>query len=64
MKKIFSPKAAIEFLSVNGIKHTEATLATWRSKKIGPRYLKIKSRVYYSQEDLEAYFTGVKIHTI
>lgn len=64
MKKVFSPRAAIQFLADNGIKHTEGTLATWRTKKTGPRYIKVKSRVYYTPEDLAAYFSGVTIVTI
>jgi len=64
MKKVLSPRAAVTFLAENGIKHTEGTLATWRSKKIGPRYIKVKSRVYYSVEELADYFSGVEIITI
>lgn len=64
MKKVLSPRAAVEFLAEYGIKHTEGTLATWRSNKTGPRYIKVKSRVYYSLEDLAVYFAGVKIITI
>ena len=64
MKKVLSPRAAVEFLAENGIRHTEGTLATWRTKKTGPRYIKVKARVYYAPEDLAAYFAGVKIMTL
>lgn len=64
MKKFLSPRAAVEFLAENGIKHTEGTLATWRSKKTGPGYIKVKTRVYYTLEDLAAYFAGVQIITL
>ena len=64
MKKVLNPRETVKFLAEYGIGHTEGTLATWRTKKTGPQYMKVKSRVYYSPEDLTAYFEGVKIKTI
>src|SRR5437667_4530161 len=34
---------------------TEATLANWRSKRIGPLAVRIGRRVWYFTDDLEAY---------
>jgi hypothetical protein len=33
----------------------EKTLATWRTKRKGPKWVKIDGRVYYYQSDLDAY---------
>jgi len=34
---------------------SEATLERWRSEGIGPVYLKLRGRVLYRVEDIEAY---------
>lgn len=33
----------------------EATLATWRSRQTGPKYVKVGGRVLYRISDVEAY---------
>ncbi len=40
------------------------TLEVWRTKKKGPKYSKIGSRVLYDLNDLETYFISQSIHTI
>lgn len=39
------------------------TLEVWRSKKKGPKYSKIGSRVLYDIEDLEEFFASRIVHT-
>jgi hypothetical protein len=34
---------------------SEASLERWRSEGIGPKFLKLRSRVLYRQADIEAY---------
>lgn len=34
---------------------TTATLATWRSRGTGPKYVKIMNRVYYLKSDVQAW---------
>jgi len=34
---------------------SEASLERWRSKKLGPDYLKLHGRVLYRQQDIEAF---------
>lgn len=40
------------------------TLEVWRTKKKGPKYSKIGSRVLYDLNDLESYFISQIVHTI
>ncbi len=54
--KIFlQPKEVAEVLGV-GI----ATLANWRAKRIGPKFVKIHSRVRYRSKDLLAWMDAEK----
>lgn len=46
-KVLWEPKKASELLGV-----TEETLCNWRSKEIGPNYVKIGGKVMYLLSDL------------
>lgn len=48
--KLMTPQALVERWQ-NSI--TLITLATWRSRKLGPRYVKIGGRVLYPLEGVE-----------
>ena len=48
--KLLTPQALVERWQ-NSI--TLVTLATWRSRKLGPRYVKIGGRVLYPAEGIE-----------
>jgi len=39
------------------------TLAVWRCKHRGPRYIKLGSRVIYDPDDLDAFMDSRKIRT-
>ena len=57
--KKFNTDEAAEFLGVK-----PNTLEVWRTKKKGPKYSKIGSRVLYDVNDLETYFTSRSVYTI
>lgn len=57
IKKLSTDEAA-EFLGVK-----PNTLEVWRTKKKGPKYSKIGSRVLYDINDLEEYFASRSVHT-
>ncbi|SHN66476.1 helix-turn-helix domain-containing protein [Desulfovibrio litoralis] len=57
-KKKLSTDEAADYLGVR-----PNTLEVWRSKKKGPNYSKIGSRVLYDLEDLEAYFVSKNVYT-
>ena len=50
--RILNPDAAVEYL--DGAV-TVGTLAKWRSSGIGPRFLRIGSKIFYEQAALDAY---------
>lgn len=54
LAKTLNTKEAADYLGL-----PEATLATWRHRKTGPRYLRMGSRIFYKQEDLEAFIVVV-----
>lgn len=56
-KKLDNDEAA-DFL---GLKPN--TLEVWRTKKKGPKYSKIGSRVLYDISDLEEFFASRSVHT-
>lgn len=56
-KKLNNEQAA-DFLGVK-----PNTLEVWRTKKKGPKYSKIGSRVLYDINDLEEYFASRSVHT-
>ncbi len=47
-----NPKNAAVYLG-----QAEKTLAMWRSKGTGPQFIKPNGRVFYYQEDLDAWLT-------
>ncbi len=57
-KKLNNDEAA-DFLGVK-----PNTLEVWRTKKKGPKYSKIGSRVLYDVNDLEDYFASRSVHTV
>jgi len=42
---------------------TEKTLRSWRSKKVGPRYIKTEGRVFYRVRDIEDYIEASVVDT-
>lgn len=58
VKKLNTEEAAVYL----GIRPN--TLEVWRTKKKGPKYSKIGSRVLYDINDLESYFISQSVHTV
>ena len=58
-----NPQEAAEFLARNGTPFTHKTLAVWRSQNHGPAYIKLKGRIFYSEEALEKFAEGRVIET-
>jgi len=52
-KSWLNPAQAAEYLNIS-----QATLALWRSKGIGPKYSKPSQKIYYFKDDLDAYIRG------
>ena len=58
-ERLLTPKLAIKCLDSMGVCKTESTLASYRTREIGPKYRKIGGgkigggSVYYKKSDLE-----------
>jgi hypothetical protein len=63
-ERIYSPKDAIDLLAAWGLRYTVATLATWRCRKDGPQFLKIRGRAFYTEHALRRFASGVLVKTI
>ena len=42
---------------------SEKTLRHWRSRNVGPRYIKTEGRVFYRREDVERYINMSAVDT-
>lgn len=43
---------------------SQSTWANWRSLKIGPRYYRVRNRIYYKISELEEFFEKNPIQTV
>ncbi len=64
MSRKYSTKEAVKFLEASGTPFTCGTLNVWRSKKTGPAYIKIRSRVFYTEAALIEFTRGLEVKTI
>ena len=58
-KRKLSTEEAAEILGIR-----PNTLEVWRSKKKGPKYSKIGSRVLYDPDAIEEFFASCNVHTV
>lgn len=40
---------------------TEATLASWRSRSVGPPYFRLRGKIYYRGDDLNRWVEAARI---
>lgn len=64
MPKKYSTKEAVELMKTWGVSFTKGTLEVWRCRKEGPKFVKIRSKVYYTEESLRQFTSGLEIKTI
>lgn len=64
MSKRYTTEAAVELMKSWGISFTKGTLEVWRCRKEGPKFLKIKSRVFYTEDSLREFTRGLEVKTI
>jgi len=57
-QKMLSPKEVSEIYGLN-----VGTLANMRYRKVGPKYYKVKRKVLYDKQDIEAYLKKGEILT-
>lgn len=61
--KKYSPREAAKLLESWGTPFTHKTLSVWRSRREGPAFLKIKGRVFYTEEALKQFTQGKLVET-
>jgi hypothetical protein len=59
MEELLKPKEAGRLL-----KHSPQTLATWRMRQQGPKYLRVGGSILYRPSDLEAFITRRGLFTV
>ncbi len=64
MSKKYNTDGAVKFLHEEGTPFTKGTLQVWRSQKKGPEFIKIGSKVFYSEEALRRLAAGTVIKTV
>lgn len=52
-------KGAAKYLNDRGLTYTENTLAVYRGKGRGPKFLRIGGRIYYRISDLDAWLAAI-----
>ena len=57
-------KEASEHLKNIGTPFTPKTLEVWRCLGKGPRFIRVRRKVFYSKEDLEEFARGQIVETI
>ncbi len=63
MERNFNTKEASEYLKKKGCPGTSGTLEVWRSLGKGPRFKRIRKRVYYTTRDLDEFAEGETVET-
>lgn len=63
MGRKYNTKEAAELMKTWGISFASGTLEVWRCRKEGPRYTKIRSRVFYTEESLREFCRGLEMKT-
>lgn len=56
-------KEAAKFLERLGTPFTPGTLEVWRCHGRGPRFIRVRRKVFYSKEDLEKFARGQIVET-
>jgi len=63
MSKKYTTKEAVELLATWGVNFTKGTLDVWRCRKEGPKYIKLRNRIFYTEESLLQFSGGLEIKT-
>ena len=64
MSKKYNTKEAVELMKSWGVSFTKGTLEVWRCRKEGPKFLKIRSRVFYTEDALREFAQGLEVKTV
>jgi len=62
--KYLNTEQAAEYLKSLGTCFSPGTLEVWRCLGKGPRFIRVRRKVFYSKEDLEKFSRGQVVETI
>ena len=60
-KMVMTTVEASKYIRSKGYPGTTKSLEVWRSRKCGPKYKKVGSRVFYEKNWLDEYMAGIKV---
>lgn len=58
-QKLYDTKNAVEYFKRLGVSFRPGTLAVWRCRGKGPKYIKVGKKVYYDEGHLLSFISGV-----
>lgn len=63
MSKKYTTQEAVDLMKSWGISFTKGTLEVWRCRKEGPKFIKIRSKVFYTEDALREFAQGFEVKT-
>ena len=60
-KRAMTTVEASEYIRSKGYPGTKKSMEVWRCKKMGPKYKKVGSRIFYQQNWLDEYLAGIPV---
>lgn len=63
IEKRYNTREAALFLAEIGVPRAVGTLEVYRCRKIGPSYVKVNGRPYYTEKSLVEFATGEPVNT-
>ena len=64
MSKKYTTQEAVDLMKLWGISFTKGTLEVWRCRKEGPKFIKIRSKVFYTEDALREFAQGFEVKTV
>ncbi len=60
----YTTKEAVALMASWGVPFSPGTLEVWRCHKEGPEFIKIRSRVFYTEQALKDFVRGSQVKTV
>lgn len=64
MSKKYTTQEAVDLMKSWGISFTKGTLEVWRCRKEGPKFIKIRSKVFYTEDAMREFAQGFEVKTV
>jgi hypothetical protein len=60
--ELFTTQKAVKYLTEAGFQVSMPTLDRYRGNRIGPRYIRIAKRIFYSKTALDDFLIGTEVY--